>query len=191
MNINLGCGDKHVPGFLGVDRYRAAAVEMLCDVERSLPFRDSTIDAIHLDNLIEHVLDITALVRELVRVARPGARISIVTPHFSSLASWMDPTHLHHLSYFSMNHYEHEYLRCALPGRVNVTQRRLSFGGGVLGVLGRLFFTLSPDLYERKLAFVFRASTLRYELRVEKHENPEFRIQNSESAPPPLLDSGC
>jgi SAM-dependent methyltransferase len=171
MKVNLGCGDKHVPGFLGVDRYRAAAVELLCDVERTLPFRDSTVDEIHLDNLIEHVLDITALLRELVRVAKSGAKITIVTPHFSSLASWMDPTHLHHLSYFSMNHYEHEYLRAALPGRVKVTRRRLSFGGGVLGVLGRLFFTLGPEVYERKLAFVFRASTLRFELEVQKEGN--------------------
>jgi SAM-dependent methyltransferase len=170
MNINLGCGDKRVDGFLGVDRYPAQAVELLCDVERSLPFRDSTIDAIHLDNLIEHVLDITGLMRELVRVARSGARITIITPHFSSLGSWMDPTHLHHLSYFSMNHYEHEYLHAALPGRVKVTRRRLSFGGGLLGILGRLLFTLSPEVYERKLAFIFRAGTLRFELEVEKNE---------------------
>ena len=169
MKINLGCGDTRVPGFLGVDRYRAAAAEVLCDIERSLPFRDSSIEELHLDNLIEHVLDVTALVRELVRVARDGARITIVTPHFSSLGSWMDPTHLHHLSWDSMHHFEHEYLKAALPGRVEVTGRRLSFGGGFFGVLGRVFFTLSPEFYERKLAFLFRAGTLRFELRVSKN----------------------
>lgn len=189
MKINLGCGDKRVPGFVGVDRHRTAAVELVCDVERSLPFRDSTIEAIHLDNLIEHVLDITALLRELVRVGRSGARITIVTPHFSSLASWMDPTHLHHLSYGSMGHYEHEYLRADLPGRIRVANRRLSFGGGVLGVLGRLFFTLSPDLYERKLAFVFRASTLRFELEVLKGEESGDRRQETEEPPPPRCES--
>ena len=173
MKINLGCGDKRVDGFLGVDRYRARAVELLCDIERSLPLRDSTIDAIHLDNLIEHVLDITGLMRELVRVARSGAQITIITPHISSLGAWMDPTHIHHLSYFSMNHYEHEYLHTALPGRVKVTKRRLSFGGGLLGVLGRLFFTLSPEVYERKLSFIFRAGTLRFELEVEKNEGAQ------------------
>jgi SAM-dependent methyltransferase len=171
MNINLGCGDKRVPGFLGVDRYRAAATELLCDIERVLPLRDSSADEIHLDNLIEHVLDVAALMRELVRVAKNGARITIVTPHFSSLASWMDPTHLHHLSYDSMHHFEHEYLRAALPGRIAVTKRKLSFGGGFFGVVGRLFFALSPDFYERKLAFVFRASTLRFELTVFKERD--------------------
>lgn len=168
MKINLGCGDKRVAGFLGVDRYRSAAAELLCDIERSLPLRDCSVDELHLDNLIEHVLDVSAFVRELVRVAKDGARITIITPHFSSLASWMDPTHLHHLSYDSMHHFEHEYLRESLPGRIAVTGRRLSFGGGFFGVLGRLFFALSPELYERKLAFVFRASTLRFELRVCK-----------------------
>ena len=168
MKINLGCGDKRVAGFLGVDRYRSAAAELLCDIERALPFRESSIDELHLDNLIEHVLDVAALVRELVRVARDGARITIVTPHFSSLASWMDPTHLHHLSYDSMRHFETEYLRDALPGRIRVTGRKLSFGGGFFGLMGRAFFRLSPEFYERKLAFVFRASTLRFELTVGK-----------------------
>jgi SAM-dependent methyltransferase len=174
MKINLGCGNKVRPGYVGVDRYFCAAARVLCDIDRSLPFRDSSIDEVHLDNVIEHVADIAQLVRELVRVAKDGATLTIVTPHFSSLASWRDPTHRYHLSYFSMDHFEGKYLREDLQGRVVVSERHLSFGGGLLGILGRLCFLLSPEFYERKVCFVFRASTLRFALHIEKgQESPD------------------
>ena len=174
MKINLGCGNKIRAGFVGVDRYFSAAAQVVCDLDRSLPFRSSSIDEAHLDNVIEHVADIAQLMRELVRVAKPGGVLTIITPHFSSLASWRDPTHRYHLSYFSMDHFEGKYLRDELNGRVVVTNRRLSFGGGLLGILGRLCFKLSPDFYEGKVCFLFRASTLRFELRVEKDsDRPE------------------
>jgi SAM-dependent methyltransferase len=172
MKINFGCGDKVRPDFVGVDRYACAAAQVLCDLDRPLPFRDSSIEAAHLDNVIEHVADIARLMGELVRVSRQGAILTVITPHFSSLASWRDPTHRYHLSYFSMDHFEGKYLRQGLNGRLVVTRKRLSFGGGLLGLLGRFCFTLSPEFYERKVCFVLRASTLYFELRVEKDADP-------------------
>jgi SAM-dependent methyltransferase len=172
MKINLGCGNKVRPGFVGVDRTFCAAARVVCDLDRPLPFRESSIDEAHLDNVIEHVADIAQLMRELVRVSKRGGVLTILTPHFSSLASWRDPTHRYHLSYFSMDHFEGKYLRDDLNGRVVVSKRRLSFGGGLLGILGRLCFALSPEFYEQKVCFVFRASTLRFELRVEKDADP-------------------
>ncbi len=59
-----------------------------------------------LDNVIEHFYDIPKVINELVRVSKKGAMINIITPHFSSLSSWIDPTHFHHLSYFSFDHFE-------------------------------------------------------------------------------------
>src|SRR5262245_43952242 len=100
MKVNLGCGDKRLPGFVGVDQYRAGGVDVVADINR-LPFADSSASAIHLDNVIEHVPDLITFMRELARVGEPRARISIITPHFTAWASWRDPTHVHHLSYFS------------------------------------------------------------------------------------------
>jgi SAM-dependent methyltransferase len=168
MKLNLGCGNKKKEGFIGVDRYFCAAADVICDLTASLPFADESIEEFYLDNVIEHVLDIPAFLRELVRVAKDGAKIIIITPHFSSLASWRDPTHLHHLSYFSMDHFDTDYLADYLQVRLKVAHRRLSFGGGVLGLLGRLIFFLSPETYEKKFCFLFRASTLRFALQVNK-----------------------
>jgi hypothetical protein len=169
LRINLGCGNKHREGYIGVDRFPCAAAAVLCDVTRSLPFRDNSVDEYYLDNLIEHVPDIPALVAEIVRTARNSASITIITPHFTSLSSWKDPTHLHHLSYFSFDHFEKMSARHYVGSGLKVVQRKLSFGGGLLGLVGRMIFSLSPEAFERKYCFIFRASTLRFELQVVKH----------------------
>lgn len=168
MKLNLGCGNQRRDGFFGADRFTCAGADLLCDLARPLPFADSSVDAFLLDNVIEHVQDIPALVAELVRVGRPGARITIITPHFTALASWRDPTHVHHLSYFSFDHFAKPSTAHYAGGGLRVADRKLSFGGGVLGAIGRLLFSLSPEKYERKYCFIFRASTLSFELEVVK-----------------------
>jgi SAM-dependent methyltransferase len=45
-----------------------------------LPYRDDSFDKIIFTDVIEHVLDDRAALREIVRVARPGAQIALVTP---------------------------------------------------------------------------------------------------------------
>ncbi len=168
IRINLGCGNKRLEGCIGVDRARCQAADLLCDINRSLPFKDDTVDEFYLDNLIEHVLDIPALMAEMVRTAKHAAKITIITPHFTSLSSWRDPTHLHHLSYFSFDHFEKISARHYIGGGLRIIRRHLSFGGGLLGLIGRLIFLLSPESFEKKYCFIFRASTLYFELQVVK-----------------------
>jgi SAM-dependent methyltransferase len=168
VKLNLGCGNKSIAGFIGVDRYPCAAAQVLCDVARGLPFGDDSIDAVYMDNFIEHVFDIPALMKEIVRVAKPKAPVTVITPHFSALASWRDPTHVHHLSYFSFDHFARPAAQHYVGGGLHVVQRQLSFGGGFLGLTGRLIFLWSPETYEKKFCFMFRASTLRFTLEVIK-----------------------
>ena len=107
MKLNIGCGNERIEGYLGVDKFRCDAADYICDIENEkLPFEDNTITDIILDNVIEHFYDIPKVINELVRVSRKGTIIKIMTPHFSSLSSWIDPTHIHHLSYFSFDHFE-------------------------------------------------------------------------------------
>jgi SAM-dependent methyltransferase len=168
VKLDLGCGNKRRDGFFGVDRYRCDAVDLLCDITQPLPFKTGSVTAVYLDNLIEHILDIPRLLAEIVRVCRDGATITVITPHFSTLDSWRDPTHIHHLSYFSMDHVEEPGARHYIGRGLRVSSRRLSFSRNLTGSIGRLIFRLSPRLYEKEFCFVFRARVLHFELRVEK-----------------------
>lgn len=165
VRLDLGCGTKKREGFLGVDRFVCPAVRVIGDVSR-LPFADGCADEIWLDNVIEHVPDIPALMGEVARIGRPGCRVRILTPHFSAVSSWRDPTHLHHLSWFSMDHFAKPSAAHYAGGGFEVVGRELKFSGSPLGWIGRALFALSPETYEKQFCFVFRARTLYFELEV-------------------------
>lgn len=167
MKINLGCGNKRKDGFIGIDCYPCEAVDILADLTKPLPFTESSIDEIWLDNVIEHMPNIPQLMGEIHRICRDGARVTIITPHFASLASWRDPTHVHHLSYFSMEHFERRAVSHYTGGGFRVVNKHLSFGG-LLGNIGRLIFLLSPNEYEKNWCFTLRPGTITFEMEILK-----------------------
>ncbi|MEE9396881.1 MAG: methyltransferase domain-containing protein [Methylococcales bacterium] len=168
MKLNLGCGNKKKEGFIGVDKYPCGAVDKISDINETLPFATDSIDEIWADNIIEHVNDISRFMRECHRISKDNGVMTIFTPHYSSNASWRDPTHLHHLSYFSMDHFEKPSVDHYTGGGFKVVEKKLSFGGGIMGITGRLIFMASPKAYEAKWSFIFRASTLKFILQVVK-----------------------
>ncbi len=167
MRLNLGCGNKRKEGYLGVDRYPCDAVDQIADLNGTLPYGESTIDEVWMDNVIEHIPDLPRLFAELHRICRDGAEIKIVTPHFACHDSWRDPTHVQHLSYFSMDHFEKPDVAHYTKGGFRVLSRKLSFSG-LLGNVGYLIYKLSPRLYEARWCFVFRPGALRFTMRVVK-----------------------
>jgi len=167
MKLNIGCGNKAIDGYIGVDKFQCIAADYICDIENEkLPFEDNSVDAIIMDNVIEHFSDIPKVINELIRVSKKGCVIKVITPHFSALSSWVDPTHVHHLSYFSFDHFEKDGVSHYVGKGVRVKDKKLSFGGGFFGLFARFLFKISPKKYEQKYCFVFRASTLTFWLQV-------------------------
>jgi len=167
VRLNLGCGNKRLDGFIGLDLHPCEGADVVGDLLR-LPLADDCAEEVLLDNVIEHVLDIPALLAEVRRVCRRGARVTIVTPHFTSQASWRDPTHVHHLSFFSMEHFAKPAARHYVGGGFALRRKELRFSRSMLGRLGRLFFRISPETWEKQFCFVLRARTLSFELEVLK-----------------------
>jgi SAM-dependent methyltransferase len=170
LKLDLGCGNRARPGFLGVDLFPSAGANLVCDLSERFPFRSDSVEEVWMDNFIEHVPDVSHLMGEVARICRHGARVTVRTPHFSSQASWRDPTHVHHFSFFSLDYFENRSARHYTGGGFRIVRRRLSFGGGLLGITGRLLFAMSAETWEKHFCFVFRGGTLTFELVVEKSE---------------------
>ena len=58
---------------------------LLCDATRSLPLRDSSVAAVVIAELIEHVFRPDDLLREIARVVAPGGWIVVTTPNLATL----------------------------------------------------------------------------------------------------------
>ncbi len=99
--INIGCGLKRIPEYLGVDQIHASTVDLLAGAMH-LPFRDNSVDSIAAHNVLEHVLDVYGVMYEFHRVLKPGGELWIRVPH--GLGALYQPGHIHafHKTSFSV-----------------------------------------------------------------------------------------
>lgn len=169
----LGSGAKRRPGAVHADIRSNCAPDVVCDLGRTpWPFRDDAFDEIVAEHILEHLPDLPAALREVHRVGRPGARVRIVTPHFSSAQSWDDPTHRLHLSLKSFDYFHPGHPHHDGTLHLAVESKELRFSPSLWNLWGRFFYRLSPVLYERRFAFRWPARNLHVTLRVKKDAGP-------------------
>jgi SAM-dependent methyltransferase len=173
-------------GAIGIDFNALNAPDILHDLNGyPWPFDDNSFDKIICQHIVEHVVDAVRFMEEVHRVARAGALVEIVTPHFSNRFSYSDPTHVRHLSFFAFDYFiEPPPFHASLLSRVFETHyavpsfyttvrfKKLSaflrFGRpfrltGVQWLANR--FT---RFYEAYLTFIFPARDLYFTLQVVK-----------------------
>jgi predicted SAM-dependent methyltransferase len=80
--LHLGCGQKHLEGFLNVDLNIAARPDLWIDIRKTLPFPDESIIGAYTCHVLEHFVyeDALAALRETYRVLKPSAGLRIVVP---------------------------------------------------------------------------------------------------------------
>ncbi|MEW5718245.1 MAG: class I SAM-dependent methyltransferase [Chloroflexota bacterium] len=184
--LDVGCGNHKTPGAIGIDFNARTAADIVHDLNQyPWPLPDNEFDRIVCNHIVEHVTDFVRFVEELHRVARPGARVEIVTPHFSNRFGYTDPTHLRHLSFFSFDYFvAHPPFRPSLVSRAFETQSPVAdFYSAARFAKARAFLRFArpfrltgfqwlanrfPHFYEAYLAFIFPARDLYFTLKVIK-----------------------
>jgi predicted SAM-dependent methyltransferase len=80
--INIGCGSRHLPGWVNLDSARGDKIDVVWDLRRGLPFPAESAAAIFGEHVIEHIAkpDAELLLRECHRVLEPGGTIRLSTP---------------------------------------------------------------------------------------------------------------
>jgi SAM-dependent methyltransferase len=102
--LDVGCGtawlSRHFPNYTGIDNSETTIANarerginaVVGDLNKPFPFDDGSFDAAIVKDLLEHVDEPAALVTDLRRVLRPGARVYACSPDAQRWV-WDDYTH--------------------------------------------------------------------------------------------------
>lgn len=176
--LNLGCGLKKLEfpeassatEVVGVDLSRHSQADVIHDLDAfPYPLESDSFDLVLMQDVIEHLRDVPAVLREVHRVAKHGATVRVRTPHFSSWYAYNDPTHRHVFGAFAFDGFD-----ATNPNRLyaeatfeRVTRRilfpRIWRMTGVAALANRF-----PARWEQLFAFAFCAENLFFEWRVVK-----------------------
>ncbi len=138
--LDVGCGGGALRSFVapmfdryvGVDLIRYASFPAECefhpaDLNQRLPLPDALADAVVAAEIIEHLENPRALMRELVRVTRPGGAVVVTTPNQLSVLSLLTLIGKSRFAMFQDVHYP-----AHLTALLEVDLRRMAAEAGLV-----------------------------------------------------------
>lgn len=111
--LNLGCGNKPVPGYVNVDIFRGGIVDEVFDLSE-IPYKAGTIAGIHSEHALEHLPfdDVRDTLKEWYRVLKPGGELLLKIPDLEQCCrSYLDAP-INHQNFFKTRH----WFKCTIYG---------------------------------------------------------------------------
>ena len=94
--LDIGCGKNKKEGFYGIDQYPMEGVDFVMNIGHGKwPIDSDSIEEIHCSHFVEHLTadERINFYNEACRVMKPGAKMTVITPHWASNRAYGDPTH--------------------------------------------------------------------------------------------------
>ncbi len=87
VKLHLGCGEKHIPGFLHIDINPAPHVDIVARVEDLGFLRTGIADLIYASHVLEHISrhKTVDVLKEWFRVLRAGGTLRVAVPDFGAV----------------------------------------------------------------------------------------------------------
>jgi SAM-dependent methyltransferase len=112
MILDLGCGLNKTPKSIGIDNVDLEGVDLVYDLNCiPYPYNKGTIDKIIMNDIIEHLDDPIAVIRECHRILKEGSVLFIKVVYFSHRYAWGDPQHKHAFSEVYFTHFLKKHTR--------------------------------------------------------------------------------
>lgn len=171
---NFGCGTDYKDGWINtdisdIDIYgRKIKVDVIHDLNKyPWPFRKEEFDEILMKGVLEHIRDLENGIRELRRVSKNGAKITVNVPYFMSYFAYREIyTHK-----FSLNSFQ--LFNIFKKNGINLIYKRLINNNKWLRWIENFvnMNSFTQNFYERFLAGIFPMNQIEWTFRVEYKYN--------------------
>jgi len=122
--LNLGCGLDYRNGWTNVD-----VIKVKKDKEYDLnrfpyPFKDNFFDEVLMKMVLEHLENPIKVLKEIIRISKNNAKLTIIVPHATSYANLTD---IEHKTNFTENSFTKELLKEYELGELILEKRAFIF----------------------------------------------------------------
>ncbi|MEK7613197.1 MAG: class I SAM-dependent methyltransferase [Patescibacteria group bacterium] len=169
--LDIGCGNRKLPGAVGMDVLSLPAVDVVHDINQTpWPFEKHSFDLVFMNHALEHVDDVVKTLEETHRILKPGGRVVIQVPYFRALDSVVDPTHRHFFASQTLDYFV-EGTGLAKYAYSNATFKKRGFWYGwphastnPIRQIFKQFIHSSPLVYDQYLSLLMPTECLTWEL---------------------------
>ena len=87
MKLHLGCGKRHIPGFVHIDAIDYPHIDHVSSIDNLSFVGDQSVDLIYNCHVLEHFKrrDVERVAKEWFRVLKPGGVLRTSVPDFKAL----------------------------------------------------------------------------------------------------------
>jgi SAM-dependent methyltransferase len=87
MKLHLGCGRRHIPGYVHIDVVDYPHVDHVSSIDNLSFLQDSSVELIYSCHVLEHFKrrEVQRVLREWYRVLVPGGTLRTAVPDFAAL----------------------------------------------------------------------------------------------------------
>ncbi len=121
VKLNIACGQQKQEGFVGIDKVKTDATDIVYDFEQ-VPWdfiSDNCVDELTCSHYVEHVRDLPKFMDEIYRIMKSPyvnkdgekimSKVTIVCPYYSSMRSMQDPFHIRPICEASFLYYNKDW----------------------------------------------------------------------------------
>ncbi len=100
----MGCGGRHVEGYINIDIEERHNPDLVCDIEKGLPYEDDSMEEIRAFDFLEHINPdkVIFVMQEIHRVLKPEGIFHFFVPSTDGRGAFQDP---YHVSRWNINNF--------------------------------------------------------------------------------------